>query len=213
MVAVGVLAFTACAEAPKADNAETGDKKEVATGGGAAWQLDTLASSVNWTGTKPTGQHTGMFKVQSGTFNIQDGKLTGGSFVINVASNSVTDLKPEQGKGKLEEHLAGTDFFDVAKYPSASFEITSVAAYDSSKMKSVVPGATHLISGNLKLKDSTKNVTFPAKITLTDAALSAVADFNIDRTQWGMAYGNKESLGDKFIRPTVNIKLNIAAKK
>ncbi|MBK8329991.1 MAG: YceI family protein [Bacteroidetes bacterium] len=73
--------------------------------------------------------------------------------------------------------------------------------------------ATHTFSGNLTLKDSTKNVTFPAKVTMNDATITAVADFNIDRTQWGLFYGNDKSLGDKFIYPEVKIKLNINAKK
>jgi polyisoprenoid-binding protein YceI len=74
-------------------------------------------------------------------------------------------------------------------------------------------GATHIISGNLKLKDSTKNISFPAKVEITDASVTAVADFNIDRSTWGLSYGADKSLGDKFIRPEVNIKLNITAKK
>jgi hypothetical protein len=44
-------------------------------------------------------------------------------------------------------------------------------------------------------------------------SLIADADFNIDRTQWGIVYGNDKSLGDKFIRPEVNIKLHIEANK
>ena len=37
------------------------------------------------------------------------------------------------------------------------------------------------------------------------------ANFNIDRTNWGLSYGNDKSLGDKYIRPEVNIGLNIVA--
>jgi polyisoprenoid-binding protein YceI len=69
------------------------------------------------------------------------------------------------------------------------------------------------ISGNLKLKGVVKNVTFPAKVDITENAVSAVANFDIDRTLWGMNYGNDASLKDKMITPTVNMALNIQAKK
>ena len=103
--------------------------------------------------------------------------------------------------------MKSADFLDTEKFPTAKFEITSVAplANDSS--------ATHTISGNLTLKDSTKNISFPAKLTVADNNLQAQANFNIDRTLWGLYYGNDKSLGDKFIRPEVNIKLNITANK
>ena len=63
------------------------------------------------------------------------------------------------------------------------------------------------------MKGVTKSVTFPAIVKATPEALLAQANFNINRTDWGLVYGNDKSLGDKFIRPEVNIALNIAAKK
>ena len=77
---------------------------------------------------------------------------------------------------------------------------------------SVVAGANYTVSGNLTLKDSTKNISFPANLTMADNKLSAKANFNIDRTQWGIVYGNDKSLKDKFISETVNIKVDISSK-
>jgi polyisoprenoid-binding protein YceI len=76
-----------------------------------------------------------------------------------------------------------------------------------------VAGANYTVSGNLTMKDSTKNITFPAKITVADNSLTALANFNVDRTQWGIRYGNDKSLGDKFISETVNIQLNLKAAR
>jgi polyisoprenoid-binding protein YceI len=73
--------------------------------------------------------------------------------------------------------------------------------------------ATHTITGNLTLKGTTKSITFPAKVAVNDNVVTADANFNIDRTQWGLVYGNDQSLGDKFIRPTVNIQLHLVANK
>ena len=115
---------------------------------------------------------------------------------------------------KLKGHLFSPDFFDVQKYPTAKFEITKVTSYTSNGTdKSVVEGANALVSGNLTLKDAIKNVTFPANITISETEITAKANFNIDRTQWNMSYGNDKSLKDKFISPEVNIALDVKAKR
>ena len=115
---------------------------------------------------------------------------------------------------KLKGHLLSPDFFDAEKFGTAKFEISSVEPYTAAAgAASVVEGANYTISGNLTLKDSTKNVSFPAAVTVSETEVTAKANFNIDRTQWGMSYGNDKSLKDKFISPEVNISLNIKAIK
>ena len=211
MMAGTVLLFS-CQNAPEADKAATSEAQEAAAGEGVSYNADLAASTVSFIGTKPTGQHNGVFTLNDGSVTVKDGVVTGGKFTINIGSLKITD-KDTAGTSNLAGHLLSPDFFDAAKFGTASFEITSVEVYDSTKVKSLLAGATHIISGNLKLKDSTKNVSFPAQVTVTDAGVTTVADFNIDRSNWGLSYGNDKSLGDKFIRPEVNIKLNISAKK
>jgi polyisoprenoid-binding protein YceI len=208
---LGVLALLAsCSEAPKADSASTGAAESVAAATGTTFTVDTSSSLITWVGTKQTGQHMGTFKLANGSFSVADGNITGGSFTINVASLAVTDLTGEE-KAELEGHLSSPDFFDVAKYPTARFDITSVAPYDSATTKSLLAGATHVVSGNLTLKDSTVNISFPAKVQLAGNSLSAEADFNIDRSRWGMNYKGPNNPADWFIRKEVNLKLNIKA--
>ena len=48
-----------------------------------------------------------------------------GSFVIDMNSISGTDLEAGKGKADLEGHLKNEDFFDVTKFPTAKFVITS----------------------------------------------------------------------------------------
>lgn len=213
-LAIGAVSLmAACNNAPDADKAQTGDKAEAAAVTGATYTVDTLMSKVNWIGTKVDGQHQGTFNITSGTVSAESGVITGGSFNINIASILVTDLTEETGKGKLEGHLASADFFNVETYPTAHFEITSVEPYDSTKIKSLLAGATNLISGNLTLKDSTKNVTFPAVISIDDATINATADFNIDRTLWGMNYKGPNNPADWYISKDVNLKLSLKAAK
>ncbi len=212
MVLCAAVVFAACQDAPKADNAATSEKKDAASTAGAAYTIDTATSSVGFVGTAATGQHNGVLKFSSGSLAVDNGQVTGGSFVINIASLENKDLSGDD-KGKLEGHLKSPDFFDLQKFPTAKFEITKVEPFDSSKGQSLQPGATHLISGNLTLKDSTKNVSFPAKITVTGTDVTAQSQFNIDRTLWGLNYKGPNNPADWIIKKEVNLTLDLKAKK
>lgn len=208
VLALAAATFASCNNSSE-NKAETTEKQTAAAAEGTSYTVDST-STVGWTGTKPTGSHTGTFKVQSGSLSVKDNVLTGGSFVININSLNNADLAADaDSKGKLEGHLKSPDFFDAAKFPTAKFEITKVEANTDTAKKDI----THIISGNLTLKDSTKNVTFPAKITVDAAKVSAVADFSIDRTQWGMSYKGPNNPQDWVISKEVGIKLNITASK
>lgn len=204
--------LVACNNSSDAEKATTTETQEVKTAEGSAYTLDST-TTISWTGFKPTGKHNGIFNVSEGSLLVKDNILTGGNFTIDIKSLVNHDMATDaENKGKLEGHLKSPDFFDVAKYPTAKFVITSVESYvaDSS---SVLKDATHLIKGNLTLKDSTKNISFPAKITVDGNSAAAFADFNIDRTLWGMNYKGPENPQDWIISKEVNIKFSISATK
>lgn len=216
LVAMPVVILAACNTSPKADEAKAGDTIEAsATTAGTSYKLDT-SSTVLWTGSKPTGSHTGSFKISDGNLQVDNETVTGGAFTIDMTTITNHDLAGDpENKGKLEGHLKSADFFDVEKYPTAKFEITNITPFtaDAQNSASVLPNATHTITGNFTLKDSTKSVSFPAKITLTDNSATAIADFNIDRTNWGISYKGPNNPQDWVISKTVNIKLNISATR
>src|SRR5690554_3456431 len=53
-----------------------------------------------------------------------------------------------------DDHLRSADFFDVEKFPTMTFENTSIEKVDGDKYK---------LNGKLKIKDVTKDVTFDVK--------------------------------------------------
>lgn len=212
--AVAVIALASCKSAPKADEAKTSEEQQAASTEGVAYKIDST-QVVNFIGTKPVGQHNGTFNVIEGNILVQNGTaVTGGKLTLDMTSLKITD-KDTAGSYKLAGHLASPDFFEVSKFPTATFEITDVQPYsaDSTKPALILDGATHTVSGNLTLKGVTKNVTFPAIINATDNVVTAKANFNINRTDWGLVYRNDKSLGDKFIRPEVNISFSLSANK
>jgi polyisoprenoid-binding protein YceI len=214
LLGAAAVLFASCQGNPKGDEAKTTEAQAPAVATGAAYKPDLAQSHVDFTGTKPTGEHHGQFMLKGGEIKAEGGKVTGGTLEIDMNSLKITD-KDTNGSYKLAGHLRTDAFFDVAKFPTSKFVITSIReGVDSAARKDLVmKDATHMVSGNLTLKDSTKEVTFPAKIVMTDAGLTTDANFNIDRTQWGLVYGNDKGLGDKFIRPIVNIQLHVVANK
>lgn len=204
------LFFASCQSAPDADEAVTGEVEAAAGIDGTAYPVDVAGTNIAWIGTKANGQHNGTFKVTDGTLSVKDGNLNGGSFTIDVSSLTVADLEGED-KGKLEGHLKSGDFFLVDSFPTAKFEITSVAPYDAASATSKLDGATHTISGNLTLRGETKNVSFPAIVSMEGNAITAKADFNIDRTEWGLNYKGPNNPADWFIAKEVNLKLDVKA--
>lgn len=214
LAVVPALLFGACNNAPKADEAKSGAKETVVATEGVGYTVDS-SSTVTWTGSKPGGQHHGTFKLKEGNLLVKDNSLNGGSFMIDMATLTNVDLAADAGnKGKLEGHLKSPDFFDVTKYPTAKFEIVSVVPFVADSTNTLIfKGATHTIKGNLTLKDSTKSISFPAKVTVDASTAAAAADFNIDRTEWGINYKGPNNPQDWVISKTVNIRLSISATK
>lgn len=190
----------------------TGEEGMAATAAETArdYSVDVAASSLAWTGKKVTGEHNGTINISNGKFKVEGGKITAGKFAIDMNSIANLDLAeaPDMQK-KLLGHLASPDFFNVAEHPTATFEITSVAPLTGD-----ATGATHAVSGNLTIKGIAKEITFPAKVSMSDGSFTAEADFNIDRTEWDIRYGSGkffEDLGDKTIYDDINLKLALNA--
>lgn len=180
------------------------------------YTIDTASSVLKWRGTKPTGEHIGTISIEDGELIAQDGTLEGGKVVIDMNSIEVLDEDmEEEDKTSLENHLKGTvegketDFFNVQKYPTATFEVTGTEERE---------GKVYL-SGNLTLKDVTKNVEFPVNTKLSEDGETLILEsepFTIDRTNWGVNYGSKsvfDNLGDQFISDDMEIQIQVEATK
>ncbi len=217
-MALAMAAAVVSCKKSETDSTVTKEQQEVAAQSGAQYQADSATSVVKWNATHKGGMapRYGTLSLQNGTVSVENGAVTGGEFTIDLnslkvdpASVTEADKKPED----LAGHLKSADFFDVEKYPTAKFEITSVAPFDAAKDQSKLEGATNIVSGNLTLKDKTINVTFPANITVTDAALELAANFTVDRSAWNLTYGAEGDPKDWAISKDIDIALDLKAKK
>lgn len=189
-----------CVSNPEGDKAETKDAVAAGVVEGDKLAVDPAGSSITWLGKKVTGRHTGTINLHSGELILNEGKLAGGSFTVDMASLDNKDLTDPEYKGKLEKHLKSDDFFAVEKYPVSRFEITEVKDLGNNKIA---------VAGNLTLRDATKNITYEADVIESSAnRFAAKADFNINRKDWGVAY---EGMKDDLISDEINFKIHIVA--
>lgn len=221
LLAAAMFLFAACADAPESDKAATTEAQEVNTTKGTSFKVDTTASKVEWVATKVTAYHTGTLNVKSGELIVQDGNVTGGNFVLDMTSIVVSGPPGSDAKAnaKLLAHLKSPDFFDVAANPEATFTITSVAPFSGTAKDSADPrqesiskykvtNPTHTVSGNLTIKAVTKNITFPAQLTISGSSANAIAKFNINRQDWDIMYPGKP---DDLIRNEVHLGIALKA--
>ncbi len=165
-----------------------------------------LMGTVHFIGSKVTGRHEGHFKEFSGYFVPKDGKAEGAALGFEVKTASVEEIVKERNEWteKLETHLKSPDFFDVEKFPTATFVSSEIAAGGDA----AVAGTTHTIKGKLTLRGVTKDVAFPVTIALTGKDISAKAEFSINRKDFGIMYTGK---ADDLIRDGVVLVINVTA--
>ena len=146
-------------------------------------------SSISFVGSKVTGSHDGGFKDFSGTIAVANGMIAPSSQIKIQMESLWSD------SNRLTGHLKNSDFFDVPNFPTAEFVVTSLSENGE-------------LTGNLTIRGVTNNITFPAKIDVSDSSVALKAEFDIKRFDWGIAYKGKV---DDLIRDKVVIKLDVTA--
>jgi polyisoprenoid-binding protein YceI len=170
------------------------------------WQLDPAHSNAQF-----SVRHLGISNVQgeftklTGTVNLDDQDISKSTVTASIDVNSL-DTRVQH----RDDDLKSDHFFDVAKYPSITFQ--------SSKIVSSGEG-TAKMTGNLTLHGVTKEVTFdvtgPTKvIQAMGTRRGASATTKINRQDFGMVYmTNSLPGGDEMIGDTVTITLDIEMTK
>jgi polyisoprenoid-binding protein YceI len=155
-------------------------------------------SKVEFVAAKVTRSHNGSFKQFTGSIDLVPNKLEDSRVTIDI----MTDSLGADDEG-LTKHLKTPDFFDVAKYPKATFTSTKIEPANAG-------GATHNVTGNLDLHGVKKSITFPAAIQVAPDSVTVNAEFSINRKDFGINYAGK---ADDLIRDGVVIKLSVRAPR
>ena len=164
------------------------------------------SSTVNWTGKKVLGLHTGTINIQSGFLDFEQEELVGGEIVIDMTSIIITDIADKAIYKEFFDHLNNDDFFSIDKFKTATLKITQGEPLNDK----------YRISGDLTIKDITHSIEFTATIVIFTDFLHALGEIKVDRTLYNIKYGSGKflaNLGDKLIFDEFVLQFKLVGQK
>ncbi len=149
--------------------------------------LDLEKSKIEFVGTKPDGKHEGGFKKFTADATADMENPESGSLEIVIDADSLWS-----DDEKLTNHLKNPDFFDVRKHPKIMFKATKISHSEGEEKATIV--------GTLTLLGKEGEITVPIVAALTETTVTITGEFKIDRTKWGMEYGQGKINNDVAIK-------------
>ncbi|WP_310555167.1 YceI family protein [Flavobacterium sp.] len=159
----------------------------------AKFKIQKSSSTVNWTGKKVLGIHTGSINIKDGFIEMADNLIKSGEIQIDMTSIVITDIEDKKSHDDFLAHLKNDDFFSVDKFKTATLTITGSNKIETNKFK---------IDGNLTIKDISHPISFISSIEIFTDTLHSLGEVVIDRTLYNIRYGSGkfiDNLGDKLI--------------
>jgi polyisoprenoid-binding protein YceI len=202
LVLTALMLFAACGDpATNKSRAVTGEVAQASPqpshAGGQKYLITSQNSKIEFTGSQVAGHHDGSFQKFNGEVDYT-GQPETSRVNVTIDTSSLNADDPQ-----LTAHLKTADFFDVAKYPTATFVSTAIKPGGDK-------GASHTVTGNLTMHGVTKSVMFPATISATADAVKVDANFSINRKDFNINYAGP---ANNLIRDDVVLTLKINATK
>ncbi len=211
-IAALATSLVACNNAAESEATTTDAQEVVEVAEATAIPVSASSGQIEWRGWKTNVDwgHVGTIQVKDGSFDVKDGALVGGNFTIDMNSIHATDIEEgTEDYNNLVGHLKSDDFFGVAEYPEATFEITDV-------MDNAEGETSHTIKGNLTMRGETKNVEFGADVQVGDGMVAFKApEFTINRTNWNVMFRSSGIEGvtkDQLIDDYMELKIDLTAQ-
>jgi len=160
-----------------------------------------------WTGRKIGQDHTGTIELKQGVMAVEGGQLVAATLTADMTTIQATDLKGAQAD-QLNTHLMSDEFFGAENYPEALFDISTVRPSTDST------NYTHVLEGDLTIKEVTAPLTVNAIIEEKDGKITASGLVQIDRAVYDVQFGSSsffEGLGDNFIDDLFDLEFNLTA--
>jgi len=136
---------------------------------------------------------SGSFSGLQGTISFDRNSPATSQFDVTVDANSI-----QTGMDLRDSHLRGDSYFDIEKYPRMHFVSTKITATGKSEAL--------FITGQLTIKNHTKDISFPFTATPSDTGYLFKGSFAISRKDFEVG-------GSGVISDNVEVLLIIAATK
>jgi polyisoprenoid-binding protein YceI len=173
----------------------------------AKFQIQKSSSTVNWTGKKVLGLHTGTIDVADGYIDISEDGINNGEIIIDMTTITITDIEDPKINSDFLVHLQNDDFFSVDKFKTAKMVIAETARKENN---------TFILKGNLTIKDITNPISFTAKAEVFTDFLHIMGEIVIDRTLYNIRYGSGkflQNLGDSLIYDDFVLQFKLIGQK
>ena len=159
------------------------------------------SAQINWTGYGEIGGYslTGTVQLKRANLLMDSNKIKNAVMLVDVTSISHKD---EQ----LLQHLRGKDFFDVTKYPTATFESDTIIYTNTN---------TAMVRGSMTMKGIKKLLQFPVTIIETKNGTVLSGKMSVDRTKFGIKYNSTSffgDLGDQAIKDRFDLDFELIIK-
>jgi hypothetical protein len=205
---IAALGLTACGgDAPAEENEEVVEA--------VTYSLDAASSSIEWTGSwvVPSEEGMNIAKTHEGSVVFTNGSVTvegdaiTGTFSVDMASITVTDIGEDEGKGSLESHLKGeregadNHFFQVGKFAQTTVTISEITD-GVAKMVMTVLGSDIELSAPMTVKQDGENLMINGEFSV---------DFSLVGIEGVQPNPEKPEAGN--VNPVVDFKVNAVLKK
>jgi len=167
------------------------------------WAIDPVHSSISF-----SVRHLVVSKVR-GTFGTFSGAVTVAADGTPSVTAEIDVASVNTGNEQRDAHLRAPDFFDVEKYPTATFVSTSVTS----------DGEAYRVEGDFTLKGVTRQISLPVEFNGVNPGMGhgAVAGFEasvvLNRKDFGIDIDMPLETGGAVVGDKVTITLEIEALK
>ena len=146
----------------------------------------------------------GRFSDFSGTIQYDEARPENSRVAVSIQARSIDTAEPDRDK-----HLQSADFFDAEKYPTLTFESTSVTPRG---------GDIYDVAGDLTIHGVTRRVVLPASFLGTaqdpwgNTKFVFEAELSLNRKDFGLNWNAALETGGFLVGDEVKVMLSIQAK-
>jgi polyisoprenoid-binding protein YceI len=164
------------------------------------YKIDTSHSSVGFKIRHLVGRVPGVFGDFAGTIEMDPANLSAASAKVTIQAASIDTRNEDR-----DNHLRNEDFFDVAKFPTITYESTKV----------VGSGEKFQVEGNLTMHGVTKPVTLDVELLGVgpdpwgNTRIGFEATATINRKEFGISWNRALDAGGVILGDEVEISLAI----
>ncbi|GAB2469989.1 MAG: YceI family protein [Comamonas sp.] len=160
----------------------------------AAQALVPAQSTVGFTAKQMGVPLQGQFKKFDAKLNFDTAKPEASSIRFSIDTGSAT-----LGSKETDAELPKAEWFNVAKFPQATFDSTAVKA---------LGGGKYQVDGKLSIKGQSQNVSLPVQLTQSGATTTATGTLPLKRLQFKIGEGD---WGDtSMVADEVNVTFKLA---